>query len=288
MEKEEEKKIKVLKLKIYQPHAHYRIPFAFQRRHTYPIPPYSTVIGFLCNVLGIRNYKNEGEPEENGDYKELKRVKISICGTFESKTTEFVWFRNLNSEYHKERFGYVENRYINGQVEHPGGQLPVYIDVLNDVHLWIYISHDNEKFLERLKKEIKKEKESHSSRIYPLHIGRAEDWIVLEQVRIISIDDNKQEIYGSYKKFFWIPKEFYNEHQKKNSEKSGEVPLDLRETLLGLIYRLPTFYKLQNGYRVFEYKEVYLSEGEFDGTIKAYTDKDEDELPIFFCDMGGK
>jgi len=41
-----------LRLQLYQPHAHFRIPFSYQRRHTYPIPPYSTVIGFLSNLLG--------------------------------------------------------------------------------------------------------------------------------------------------------------------------------------------------------------------------------------------
>jgi CRISPR-associated protein Cas5t len=260
--------LKILKVKIYQPHAHYRIPFTYQRRHTYPLPPYSTVIGFLCNVLGIRNYKGTGEPCEDRncnscDYHKLKQIKISICGYFESKTTEYIWFRNLSEKAHINRFGYVENRYLDGQVEHPGGQSPVYIDILNDVHLWIYIYHSdcNCNFLEKLKKSI----ENPSGRIYPLHLGRAEDWIVIDKLEIIQIDDSKMPIYGNYRKFFWIPKEYSN----------GGI--------LGLIYRLPTFYsKLGNGHRRFEYREVYLSEGEFDGTIKAYIDKEEDELPIFF------
>ncbi|MEM4314681.1 MAG: CRISPR-associated protein Cas5, partial [Thermoplasmata archaeon] len=83
-----------LKLKIYQPHAHYRIPFTYQRRHTYPIPPYSTVIGLLCNILGIRNIEGKEEPCMNQncscDYHKLKNIKISICGKFESKTTEYI------------------------------------------------------------------------------------------------------------------------------------------------------------------------------------------------------
>ncbi|MGB9677695.1 MAG: CRISPR-associated protein Cas5, partial [Candidatus Ratteibacteria bacterium] len=73
--------MKVSKLKIYQPQAHYRIPFTYQRKHTYPIPPYSTIIGLLCNVLGIRNYRGEGEPCENQNncscnYHKLKKIKI--------------------------------------------------------------------------------------------------------------------------------------------------------------------------------------------------------------------
>lgn len=49
----------VLKIKIYQPDAHYRIPFSYQRRFTYPIPPYSTVKGLICNVMGIKSSEDE-------------------------------------------------------------------------------------------------------------------------------------------------------------------------------------------------------------------------------------
>jgi CRISPR-associated protein Cas5, N-terminal domain len=67
--------LKTLRLKIYQPQAHYRVPFTYQRRHTYPIPPYSTVIGLLCNVLGIRNLEGDGEPKSE-DYEKLKNCKF--------------------------------------------------------------------------------------------------------------------------------------------------------------------------------------------------------------------
>jgi len=70
--------MKALLIKIYQPTAHYRMPFTYQRRHTYPIPPYSTVIGFLCNMLGIIHQDNEW-------YKKLKKCKLSISGRFEQK-----------------------------------------------------------------------------------------------------------------------------------------------------------------------------------------------------------
>jgi CRISPR-associated protein Cas5t len=255
--------LKILKIKIYQPQAHYRIPFTYQRRHTYPIPPYSTIIGFLCNVLGIRNYKNEGEPCEHQNcdcnYHKLKQIKISICGYFESKTTEFIWFRNLNKEAHIDRFRNLENRYLNGEIEHIGGQSPVYIDILNDVHLWIYIFHSNFNFLESVKKSL----ENPSNWIYPLHLGRAEDWVVIKNLEIINVKKEKEVICGNYNKFFWIPKSY-----------SKEKPL-------GLVYKIPTFYKIKNGYRVFNYEDVYLSEGEFTGEIKAYVDKNESELPIF-------
>ncbi len=261
--------MKALKIKIYQPQAHYRTPFTYQRRHTYPIPPYSTVIGLLCNVLGIRNYKNDGEPCENQNcscnYHKLKEIKISICGTFESKTTEYIWFRNLSVESHNQRFGYAENRYVGGHIEHIGGQQPVLIDILNGVKLWIYLSHDDENFL----KEIKNSIENPNNRIYPLHLGRAEDWVVIEFCDFVELI--KEKPVGNYEKFFWIPKEISN------------------AKVLGLVYKIPSFYKLENGIRNFEYIDVYLNEGIFDGTIDAYLDDKDKEnnekkgIPVFFC-----
>lgn len=249
--------MRVLKIKIYQPHAHYRMPFTYQRRHTYPLPPYSTVIGLLCNVLGIRNIKGEGEPEEQ-NYQKLKNLKISICGTFESKTTEYTWFRNLSVTSHNQRFGFEINRSIGGHIEHIGGQQPVLIDILNDVRLWIYLACASNDFLNKIGESFKEP----SNRIYPLHLGRAEDWIVIEEIKLME-NIREEQVYGNFKKFFWIPK------VRSNSK------------TLGLLYKIPTFYKLENGVRNFEFVDTYLSEGEFDGTMRTYWDEEE-KLPIFY------
>ncbi len=90
----------LLRIRIYQPSAHYRIPFTYKRRHTYPLSPYSTVIGFLINVMGI--YDQRSEVYQEG----IKKLKISIVGRFASKTTEYIWFINLSKSAHIERFGY--------------------------------------------------------------------------------------------------------------------------------------------------------------------------------------
>jgi len=68
--------MKALLIQIYQPTAHFRIPFTYQRRHTYPIPPYSTVIGLLCNLLGIYYHdENDDEATIDDNYVKLKNVK---------------------------------------------------------------------------------------------------------------------------------------------------------------------------------------------------------------------
>ena len=45
----------IIKLKLFQETACYKKPFAFKVAETYPLPPYSTVIGMLHKVLQAQN-----------------------------------------------------------------------------------------------------------------------------------------------------------------------------------------------------------------------------------------
>lgn len=269
--------MEVLKIKIYQPQAHYRLPYTYQRRHTYPIPPYSTVIGLLCNVLGIRNYNGQREP----DYYKLKNIKISISGNFESKTTEYTWFRNLLEDSHNSRFGSPKNRYIAGHIEHIGGQMPVSIDILNDVRLWIYLFHSNENFLKGIKEHFEKP----NNRVSVLHLGRAEDWIVIEDLKFVKLIECN--IGGNFERFFWIPENLYMQDSEQRKSWKG-----IFQNVGGLAYMLPTFYRLQNGIRNFEYVKVKLNNGEISlckSSMKLPFDEEED-IPVFLADLqvGGK
>ncbi|NPA80366.1 MAG: type I-B CRISPR-associated protein Cas5 [Thermotogae bacterium] len=248
--------MKALRLKIYQPSAHYRIPFTYQRRHTYPIPPYSTVIGLLANFLGIRNLRGEGEPDSE-DFRKLKGISISVGGTFIAKTKDYVWFRNLGKDSHESRFHTPTNRRYMGIPEHPGGQMPVSIDVLNDVHLWIYLYHKDEDFLERIQDSFLNPRD----RVWPPHLGRAEDLIVPIDISTAELTF-KPKIYGNYRRFFWVPEGY-------------------TDSVIGLMHRIPTFYRLESGARTFEFAHVYLSDGIFTGEVCGYFDEKE-RTPVFF------
>jgi CRISPR-associated protein Cas5t len=269
--------MKILRLKIYQPQAHYRIPFSIQRRHTYPIPPYSTVIGFLINLLGL---KNQTDPLYTDG---IKNLKISIAGRFETKTIEKIWFRNLSKESHKKRFGSSINRIIGGHIEHFGGQSPMTIDILNDVYLLIYLFHYDQNFLETIKENIL----NPVNRLEVLHLGRAEDWIVFDDLpRLIDINDLKYGRFDkNYKLFFWIPEKLFRLDTKT-----------LRyEDFSGLIFNLPVFSEIENyestfnknGKRRFSYIKAKLNDGEISGT-NILIDADSDlpqSIPIFLGDL---
>ena len=267
--------MELLRIKIYQPQAHYRIPFTYQRRHTYPIPPYSTVIGFLINSLGIYN-------QEDDLYKKgIKNLKISIAGRFESKITEYIWFRNLNRKKHNQRFNYAENREMNGHIEHIGGQSPMSIDVLHDAHLLIYLYHQNSDYLSNIRDELM----CPNNRLEILHLGRAEDWVVLEcEPDILNIDNFEYKRYDAdYKHFFWIPERIYT----INNYKIEHQKID------GLLYNIPTFYKIKDyentfnrhGKRQFQTIKTKLNDGKIKET-KLFIDE-ELNLPVFLGDFNG-
>lgn len=269
----------LLRVKIYQPSAHYRLPFTYQRRHTYPLPPYSTVIGFLINVLGIWN-------QEDNFYKEgIRKLKISLAGKFDSKITEYIWFRNMGKKYHLDRFSYLNNREINGTVEHPGGQSPMRIDVLNNVHLLLYLGHKNVDLLKKIIAELS----NPINRLEILHIGRAEDWIVLEEEPKLLNDSqiSYEQHGGNFKHFFWIPQNFYV-HVNESWEIVNNDNFD------GLLYNLPTFSTIEgyeenynrHGKRTFEYVRTKLNDGLIIGQ-KLMIDK-ELNLPIFLGDLNGR
>jgi len=275
-------RMKILRIKIYQPQAHYRMPFTYQRRHTYPLPPYSTVIGFLCNALGV--YDQRTELYQEG----ILNLKISLAGRFESKITEYIWFRNLKKEKHVQRFGFAENRETNGHIEHIGGQSPMRIDVLNDVHLVIYIAHKEKKYLEVIKENLT----NPIKRLEVLHLGRAEDWIVLEEEPKYLDDSeiNYKRRDADYKYFFWIPNQFFI--------KNGNG-WEVRENNMyeGLLYNLPTFVTIKDyettfnrhGERNFEYVRTKLNDGliKEEKILLDVSDK-KNILPIFLGELNGK
>ena len=268
--------LSVLRLRLRQPSAHYRVPFTFSRRHTYPIPPFSTVIGLLCNILGIRNQNGE-------DFENLKKLHMAIYGRYESLTREYVWFRNLSAERHLQRFGTATNRFLDGVPEHPGGQTPVRIDVLENVELLIYLGHQEEKFLKKVKEAF----HNPSGWLYPLHLGRAEDLVIIEELEMV---EAKEEASISVLPYFaWIPKDpsfIWNPPEDYE---------DFFKNIYATYHRVPTFYQLRDGVRNFDFVRAKLFEkGGFPlkPTAEPYDfpgdEVDGKKIPLILTKIGGK
>lgn len=97
--------MKALKLDIYQESACYKKPFAFKVAETYPLPPYSTVKGFLHRLMGAE---------------EFVPMSISVQGSFENI------FFNLQSMY-------------SYKTKKENTSVPSYIHTLYNVNLKIHV-----------------------------------------------------------------------------------------------------------------------------------------------------
>jgi len=264
----------ILRLHIYQPQAHYRVPFTYKRRHTFPIPPYSTIIGFLCNACGVDDQDKEIYINC------IKQLKISIAGKFKLKNTEMIWYRNLSKKAHKGSYGTIDIREKNGNIGHIGGQSPIHIDVLEDVELYVYLYHDNEQQLKNLNQQLI----NPTNRLQVLHLGRAEDWIVYKsEPKILDDSDlEKKRRDANYGYFFWIPEKILKINNTPEID-FGQID--------GNLFRLTTFSKIEGynehhnhtGKRKYSYIKAKLSDGEIFGQ-SLLIDK-ELSLPIFFGDL---
>ena len=166
--------MKAIKLKLYQNMVNYKVPTSFQLKESYPLPPYSTVIGMFHSLC---------------DFKEYKPMKISISGNYFSK---------VNNLYTRHEFNNSDN-VIKG---------PATIELLVDVNLTIHIipEDQSEEFLNMIFEAFKYPRE------YP-SLGRREDIVLIKDVKIVDVEKKKLErdISNGEEDFAYIPVNFIQE-----------------------------------------------------------------------------
>lgn len=186
--------VNLLRLKLTLPNAHFRVIHSNDPRKTYPVPPYSTVIGFLANILGNREHI---ETMIAGD------LALGVLSKFSCVVREYTWMRNLLANEHKKRYGSVYNRKWQGVVEHIGGQSPVNIETLNDVEIVIYVYHSNPAVLAVLQENIVCPERWFSH----LHLGRAEDWAMVDSIAEVTllVSANPADLRNADQYYQWMP-----------------------------------------------------------------------------------
>jgi CRISPR-associated protein Cas5, Tneap subtype len=166
--------MKAIKLKLYQNMVNYKVPTSFQLKESYPLPPYSTVIGMVHSLC---------------DFKEYKPMKISISGNYFSK---------VNNLYTRHEFNNSDN-VIKG---------PATIELLVDVNLTIHIipEDQSEEFLNMIFEAFKYPRE------YP-SLGRREDIVLIKDVKIVDVEKKKLErdLSNGEEDFAYIPVNFIQE-----------------------------------------------------------------------------
>ena len=176
--------MKAIKLKLYQNMVNYKVPTSFQLKESYPLPPYSTVIGMVHSLC---------------DFKEYKPMKISISGNYFSK---------VNNLYTRHEFNNSDN-VIKG---------PATIEFLVDVNLTIHIipEDQSEEFLNMIFEAFKYPRE------YP-SLGRREDIVLIKDVKIVDVEKKKLErdISNGEEDFAYIPVNFIQEKLVNHGDKKS-------------------------------------------------------------------
>lgn len=151
---------KAIRLKLYQNMVNYKKPTSFQLKETYPLPPYSTVIGMvhsLCN------------------YKEYKVMEVSIQGKYHSKVND------LYTRYEfKNGMKYDPLRHQLEVGEFGVGRGISTVELLVDVELLIHIIPQDQTLVKEIENAFLLPKE------YP-SLGRREDIVTIMEVKVVDI-----------------------------------------------------------------------------------------------------
>ena len=254
--------MKAVKLKLYQNMVNYKVPTSFQLKESYPLPPYSTVIGMVHSLC---------------DFKEYKPMKISISGNYFSKVNDLYTryeFKNGNpfemGRHQLNVNGYGINRGV------------ATAELLVDVNLTIHIipEDQSEEFLNTIFEAFKYPRE------YP-SLGRREDIVLIKDVRIVDVEKKKLEkdLSNGEDDFAYIPVNFIQEKLVNYGDKKNGM------NIYGTRYELTKNYILNNigtkakpkMIRSWEKEEVIYS-----SNIKGFKRREvpvDTDNEIVFCEL---
>lgn len=146
--------MKILKIKLYQETACYKKPFATKIAETYPLPPYSTVIGMFHKILQAKS----------GEYFPMN---ISIQGEYESI---FSNYQNLRMYKGKDKVT----------------AMPRNVHQLLNINLIIHVQAEND-IIDKIYNNI-------TNGIESFTLGRNEDLVRIDEIKILKNVEEVEEI----------------------------------------------------------------------------------------------
>jgi CRISPR-associated protein Cas5t len=250
--------MKAVRLKVYQNLVNYKIPTSFQLKESYPLPPYSTVCGMVHKACGFEVYNPMDigiQGKYNSKVNDLYTRYEFGCKTFESERHYLKVFdekMNRNKELEKVPLGITRGIST--------------VELLVDVELVIHIRPEEECLVETIYNKLK----------YPdeyLSLGRFEDIVVVEDVKIVELNESEigEDTVLNYESY--IPFSKYND--SVNS--------------VGTIYTLNKYYEKKQVKKGLEYRcwnKVKVIHGSIANTV-IYEDsimlKDNDGYIAFLA-----
>lgn len=207
--------MKAIRLRLWQDMVNYKKPTSFQLKETYPLPPYSTVIGMVHNLCG---------------YTEYKPMKVSVQGKYFSKVND------LYTRYEfKNAMKYEAARHQIQVGEYGVCQGVATAELLVDVELLLHIVPEDQSLIEEIYIAFLQPRE------YP-SLGRREDLVTIEEVKLVTLMPTELE------RQIRPPRDYcaYIPYEMVQGENVGFNHLQQGVSHSGTKYKLPKDYKLFN------------------------------------------
>ncbi len=165
--------MQAIRLKLRQETANYKMPTSFQLKESYPLPPPSTVIGLIHRLC---------------DYKEYVPMKVSIQGSYRSKSNDLYTQYEFKPES-KFEAGRHQLKVCGFGITKGMG----YTELLVDVRLLIHIVPEDQSRIREIMQALQKPKE------YP-SLGRHEDLVEIEEVKQVRLTEviPEEDVESSY------------------------------------------------------------------------------------------
>ncbi|MCP4157948.1 MAG: type I-B CRISPR-associated protein Cas5, partial [bacterium] len=211
-----------IKLRLYQDLVNYKTPTSFQLKESYPLPPYSTVIGMVHNACGFTEYVP---------------MSVSIQGDYFSKVNNYqiVYYFKSGMAYEPARHQfYVESKSLNKK--YGITRATAHVELLVDVNLVIHITLEDQTRLREVYEKLKKP-------VDYISLGRREDIAQVSEIKIVDVEEKEFDEDMSLKNNTYIP---------ANLETIGSIE--------GTIYDLNVTYKIgKNGFRCWNKQRVFYA-----------------------------
>lgn len=186
--------MKAIRVGIYQNLVNYRKPTSFQLKESYPLPPYSTVIGMIHAAC---------------EFKEYVPMKVSVQGNHHSKVND-LWTRyefagaSYEEGRHTIKLDSKENQKSYGAIRGVATA-----ELLVDVELLLHIVPEDESFIPVIYEALKNPPEY-------LSLGRREDIARIDEVKVVEykeeeLEDDFELTYDAY-----IPMELFDKKDLGN------------------------------------------------------------------------
>jgi CRISPR-associated protein Cas5t len=192
---------KAVRLQLRQQMANYRKPASFLIKESFPLPPYSSVIGMVHNACGWT---------KQGDYHPMNvSIQGDYAGTVSDYATNYVFGIAFDPTRHQMRIDAGNGAYDGVNIG------PKSYELLTDIELILHIIPEDQSLVCEIAEKL----------LYPpvyLSLGRYEDLVQIEIAEVVTLEQALDGMNAQHD--IYIPMNALDKYENRN--------------LIGTVYRL--------------------------------------------------